>query len=125
MRLPTLLLSAVAAATLASCGDGPAEVHDAGIYSGTTLASSLNPAHVGDTITFTANILTEGTPVGLMTFWIAGTPITGCNAIAVTGTTMTCRTAALPLGTHYIQATFNGHQRYQGSASPFIAQVIN
>lgn len=122
--VPVTLLLAVTAAV--ACGEGPAETNFVGYYTSLSLSSNRNPASVGDTVTFTATVGFEvGPPQGLIYFYADGVLLTGCGDLPPVNAVATCRTATLAAGSRMIQASFNGRQRYLGSMSPFLAQVIN
>ncbi len=93
-----------------------------GLPSTTALASSANPALVGQPVTFTASVTAQNdTPTGTVTFADGG------NALAtqqlVTGTA-TFSTTALGIGSHSITATYSPSGNYAGSSAT-LAQTIN
>ena len=96
--------------------------------SSTTLASSVNPANAGVSVTFTATV-TGVAPTGNVAFTANGTTIAGCGAVALTGSgnvaTAACITAALAAGTHSIVASYGGNAGNAASASGALSQVIN
>ncbi len=75
----------------------------------TTLTSSLNPAPVGQAVTFTATVSVvapaTGTPTGMVTF-LDGTTTLGTATL--TNGVATLTTSALSAGTHSITAMYNG-----------------
>src|SRR5213075_1804024 len=86
----------------------------------TTLTSSLNPAPVGSSVTFTANV--SGTnPSGRVSFSADGSALSGCSTVAVTGTgntrTASCSTSALAVGSHSVVATYSGDAGNAGSSN--------
>jgi hypothetical protein len=99
----------------------------------TTIASSLNPAPVGQSITFTATVTSSGgTPTGLATFFNA-CPVPSPSPCAATvigiGTlnaqgVATFSTAALSQGSHSIVATYGGDANFAVSASTALTEVI-
>src|SRR6185369_2291915 len=93
----------------------------------TTLASSLNPAQVGASVTLTATV-NGTTPTGNVGFTDNGNAIAGCSAVALTGTgnsrTAACTTSSLAVGTHPITASYAGDAGNAASASAALAQVI-
>jgi hypothetical protein len=93
----------------------------------TTIASSENPATVGDSITFTAHVTgATGTslPTGTVTFNDYGT-VLGTATLNGSGVA-TLTTAALAGGvSHQIDAVYNGNNIYAGSASAYLSQTVN
>ncbi len=93
----------------------------------TTIASSLNPAGVGGSITFTAIVTTEGSsPTGSVQFFDGATGI-GIGTLTGTGGTTgaaTFTTSALALGTHTIIAVYAGDSLDTTSTSPTLSELI-
>ncbi len=90
----------------------------------TAVASSLNPAVVGQTVTFTATVspTTGGTPTGTVTF-SDGTVVLGTSLLsgaAVATLTIT----SLTLGTHAITATYGGDLNYTGGTSNNLVETV-
>lgn len=91
----------------------------------TSLASSLNPAIVGQTVTFTANVTpacgSVGAPTGTVTF------SDGPNTLG-TGTVSSGRasfsTSVLSAGSHSITAVYNGGSNFNPSTSSPLSQVV-
>jgi LPXTG-motif cell wall-anchored protein len=75
----------------------------------TALTSDVNPSTVGEAVTFTATVTSEGAPVttGTIAFSDAGNPLGGGIPIAADGTA-TLTTSILTAGTHPITATYTG-----------------
>ena len=77
----------------------------------TALVSSANPSAYGATVTFTATV-TGAAPTGTVGFTDSGVPISGCGAVALTGSgnarTATCGTSGLVAGAHLIVASYGG-----------------
>jgi hypothetical protein len=94
----------------------------------TMLVSSLNPATVGATVTFTATV-TGSNPTGTVNFTDGGSSIAGCAAVALSGAgnskTAACSTSSLAVGTHSIIASYGGDANNAGSSSAALSQVIN
>jgi hypothetical protein len=86
------------------------------------LASSANPAVLGQSVTFTASFLvTGGTPTGTVQFFdgltLLGTsPVTGRQAVF--------STSALPTGSHAIIAKYTGDKTFPAAQASF-GQVIS
>ncbi|MGA3211566.1 MAG: Ig-like domain-containing protein, partial [Terriglobales bacterium] len=96
--------------------------------SATTLTSSANPSTVGESVTFTATVAPAGPPMptGMLSFTANGITITGCAAATLSSSlTATCVTAALPVGTESIIATYSGDSNYLGSTSSSVSQVVD
>ena len=95
----------------------------------TMLASSLNPATAGASVTFTATV--SGTnPTGSVSFPVDGGPaIAGCGAVALMGAgnsrTAACSTSSLAAGTHSIVASYGGDAGNSASSSAPLSQIIN
>ena len=73
----------------------------------TTLASSLNPSNVGQSVTFTASVTPEfsGTVTGTVAFYDGTTLL---KTVALSGGVAKFTTSTLTSGTHTITATYNG-----------------
>jgi len=92
----------------------------------TTVASSANPAVIGETVTFTATVTpTSGSavPTGTVTFTDNGTPL-GSPTLDGTGQA-TFTTSTLTLGDHPIVAAYSGDTNYTSSLSGTLTQTIN
>jgi len=88
----------------------------------TAVASSLNPSLVGQEVTFTATVKTNGSPTGTVTF-TAGDTILGAAALA--GKTASLSTSALAAGTYQIKAAYSGDGAVKASTSTALTQVVN
>ena len=95
-----------------------------------TLISSENPSIFGDSVTFTASIVTATTPAasgppltGTFTFF-DGTTQLGKPVQASTTGTATYTTATLAVATHPITAVFSGNADVAGATSPVTDQVV-
>jgi microcystin-dependent protein len=94
----------------------------------TTLASSANPAHVGQAVTFTARVYAApgaGVPTGSVTFKNGATTL-GTAALKTVGgvATATLTTTGVPAGAHDITATYGGATSLSGSAASLIERVV-
>jgi hypothetical protein len=87
------------------------------------ISSQHNPASVGETITFTAGVVspTGGIPTGTVTFSAGGTTL---GTIALNERTAKISTAALPAGYTTITATYNGDPDFTSSSASLI-QTVN
>src|SRR5213075_31645 len=93
----------------------------------TTLTSSLNPAPVGSSVTFTANV--SGTnPSGSVSCTADGSALSGCSTVAVTGSgntrTASCNTNSLAVGSHSVVATYSGDASNASSSNAPLTQII-
>jgi hypothetical protein len=91
----------------------------------TAVTSSQNPSNLGDTVTFSATVTSNGgTPSGNVTFNDASTPL---GAGALSGGVATFTTAALTIGNHTITAAYAGNANFTGSTGPLNTnpQVVN
>lgn len=96
-----------------------------------SLASSENPSHAGDEVTFTATIAGANGLVSHrnrakpqdVTGTVSWSTDTGCSASTVTYTlgtgtgTATCTTSKLPLGNNAITATYSGDANHSGATA--------
>ncbi len=88
----------------------------------TNLTSSVNPATVGQSVTFTASVSSHsGTPSGTITF-TDGTAVLG-TAVMSSGVA-SYATTALSAGVHQITATFQASGGF-GSSSATLAETVN
>lgn len=85
----------------------------------TTLTSSLNPAHVGDAITFTGTVTTGAT--GDVEVSITGTVL---GTIALAGNTASKSVADLEAGTYVLTAKYLGDADHLESTSDVLTQVV-
>jgi hypothetical protein len=92
----------------------------------TTVVSSLNPAAVGQPVTFTATVKAvppaTGLPPGTMIF--KNGPI-DLGTVPLRGGTATLTTSALGAGTHGITARYGRNGPFLESTSPPLTQTIN
>jgi outer membrane protein assembly factor BamB len=91
----------------------------------TSLASSLNPSTVGQSVTFTATVSngTKDIPTGTVTF-LNGTTTLGTGTLNSSGIA-TFATSTLPAGTNEITASYGGDANDGTSVSSALAQVVN
>ena len=85
----------------------------------TSLASSANPAALGDSVTFTATVTSGAT--GSVTFYDGGTSL---GTVSLSGTSATLTTASLTAGSHSITAVYAGDATYDTSTSGAVNQVM-
>jgi hypothetical protein len=107
-------------------GAGQAPLSGTGIQAGTStsLSSSLNPSTFGQSVTFTAQVvsLTAGTPTGTVTF-DDGASVLGTVALNSSGVAQ-ITAANLSGGTHAITVFYSGDTLYLGSSNGLL-QVVN
>ena len=94
----------------------------------TAITSSLNPSTLGQSVTFTAEVLTAagtGALTGTVSFSDGATVLTA--AVPVNGTVATFATTALVVGSHSITATYSGDAAHSASTSspPLVQVVVN
>ncbi len=95
-----------------------------GIFNGTTttLASLLNPATLGQTVTFTANVKsTLGTPTGSVDFFVDGVDVATKPLISGTAT---FGTSGLTIGGHTIVAVYDGTPSFATSTSAALTESV-
>jgi hypothetical protein len=101
-------------------------VNQAGVTATTTtLASSVNPSNVGQSVTFTATVAPSGgagTPTGTVTF-TDGAITLGTGTLS--GGQATFTTPSLSAGNHTITASYGGDASFSVSTSPALTQVVN
>jgi len=134
----TFSVAATGAHTLAFAGTDPSDkttfIDAVSLGSGsqsattTSLASAANPLLVGTSVTFTASV-TGSAPTGSVGFTADGAAISGCTAVALSGSgntkTAQCITSSLAVGTHSIVATYSGDAANSSSVSNTLTQVVN
>jgi Bacterial Ig-like domain (group 3)/Beta-propeller repeat len=88
----------------------------------TGLTSSANPSSPGETVTFTAGVVssTGAIPTGTVTFAAGGTTL---GTVALTGRTAKISTATLPAGSTTITATYNSSTDFTGSSASLTQSV--
>lgn len=132
-RLLALLLALVAVPTLLSlngcgkdCDDNPSacQTSTSGAAATTAaVASSLNPAVAGQTVTFTGKITSSGgTPTGTVTF-LDGTTKLGTGTLASGAATLA--TSNLTAGSHSITVFYAGDSSFKTSVSPALAETVD
>jgi hypothetical protein len=91
-------------------------------------ASPGSPITVGASVKLTATVPTGQT--GTVNFESSSdgttyTSIASCNAQAITATTATCTTTALPAGTMDLEAVYSGDVNYAAATSTAVPYVVN
>jgi hypothetical protein len=91
----------------------------------TAIASSLNPSHHGNAVTFTATVTGAfgGSATGKVTFK-EGPTILGTGAVSTTTHKATFTTSTLSVGTHSIKASYAGDGNFRSSVSAALSQVV-
>jgi hypothetical protein len=88
----------------------------------TGIASDLNPAVYGDTVSLTATVNTTGSPTGSVVFK-EGSTVLGTAPVG-DGGQATLAVASLNAGTHTIKASYSGDVSHAASTSAGFAQVV-
>ncbi len=98
----------------------------AGMATLTMLASNLNPADTGQSITFTADVVTVGqslVPTGAVTF-LDGSTVLGTASLNNSGLA-TLSTSSLESGSHSISASYAGSAATAASSSAPLTETVN
>src|SRR4030095_15690248 len=97
----------------------------------TSLNSNLNPANVGDQVTFTATVSENppqgsADPGGTVDFIDTsnGNAVI-CNDVALSSGSAQCQVSSLTAGIHNIRADYSGDGNFDPSQSNVVAQVLN
>lgn len=97
-----------------------------GMATSTMLASNLNPATAGESVTFTADVVTVGqslVPAGAVTF-LDGSTVLGTASLNSSGLA-TLRTSSLQSGSHAISASYAGTATTAASSSTPLTESVN
>ncbi len=127
-------VSAACNCTTALCGAGLLDAYRAvavsqvgGAATTAAVTSTLNPSTVGASVTFNATVVGI-VPTGPVAFKDGGVDITGCSAVALTGTGDTrnasCTTTALPAGSRSVTAVYGGDSNNNTSTSSVLTQTV-
>ncbi|MGA8440528.1 MAG: FG-GAP-like repeat-containing protein [Candidatus Sulfotelmatobacter sp.] len=97
-----------------------------GSGSGSTVASSANPAIVGTSVSFTANVAATvrgitAVPTGTVTFLDGSTSL---GTAALTAGAATFTTTGLAVGTHSITVQYGGDSNFHSSTSKLLSEVV-
>ena len=93
------------------------------IASTTTLASSMNPSTLGQSVTFTATVTAaSGTPTGTVTFKKGSTTL---GTATLSGGMATFATSTLPSGSNSIKASYGESTDYLTSSSAVLTQMVH
>ncbi len=95
-------------------------------YSTTTaVASTLNPATYGQSVSFTANVTSSGdTPTGTVQFNVDGSPFD--TETLVSGSAASASISTLAVGTHTVTAVYSGATSYAASTGTLSGgEVVN
>jgi hypothetical protein len=98
----------------------------AGASTTTSLSSSPNPASVGQTVTYTAQVSPRPNG-GTVSFFAEGAPVPGCNGVAVSTTTGQATCSATYLSSEHlgVQALYSGAAGFGASRSALYDEVID
>ena len=91
------------------------------LVSSAFLASSANPATLGQPVTFTASV-TPTAATGSVTFFSGNTPL-GSGTVA--GGRASFTTASLPVGLTQVSAAYSGDGNYRGVQSATLLQLVS
>lgn len=97
----------------------------AGMATLTTLASNVNPATAGQSVTFTANVVTAGqslVPTGTVTF-LDGNTVLGMASLNSFG--LSTLSTSLEAGSHSISASYAGSATNAASSSTPLTETVN
>ncbi|MGO8862838.1 MAG: Ig-like domain repeat protein, partial [Acidimicrobiales bacterium] len=92
--------------------------------SASTVAATASPASssAGQRVVIDAQV--SNTDYGGSTsFFVNGAPLTGCQSVPV-GSTSSCKTTSLPVGSDQIVAVYSGDAEVQGSAATTVTNVV-
>ena len=87
----------------------------------TTLITSLNPATAGQAVTFTATV-NGVSPTGTVTFYDGAASL---GTVALVGGSASLITSSLTVGTHFINATYDGDVDDPAGASNVVVENVN
>jgi hypothetical protein len=94
----------------------------------TSFTTTANPAVTGQELTFKATVGVvapgTGTPNGTATFNSGGTPIPGCEAVALSNGVARCNTSFAAAGNYIISVSYAGSSYFLASASAPGAQIV-
>jgi alpha-tubulin suppressor-like RCC1 family protein len=94
----------------------------------TQLASSPDPARIGQRVTYTASVGVvppgSGAPTGTVSFFDNGAPISGCSAVTLSGGQANCTITYAKTGSHVIVATYTGDGAFSASTSPELGETV-
>ncbi len=93
------------------------------ILTTTSLASSINPVAVGQSVTYTATV--SPTPTGgSVGFTDNGLPVAGCSPVPLSGASASCTEIYASTVSHNVVATYSGSGNFLGSSSPALTEVV-
>jgi hypothetical protein len=89
-------------------------------------SSSLNPSHVGDSVTFTTTVKQSvpgtGVPTGTVTFKDGNTAL---GTVALNSGVAMFTTSGLSVGSHTIVASYSGDANFNPNVAKALVQVVN
>ncbi len=88
------------------------------VPSSTVVVPSMNPATLGESVSFTATVTPSGppSPTGTVGFALNGVAIAGCSSVPLSAGQSICSTSALPPGADSVVAVYSGDSNYSESA---------
>jgi large repetitive protein len=88
------------------------------------VTSSVNPAKVGQTVTYSTTILATVTPTGTVTFTLGGTPVAGCDKVALSASgTATCSASYTSAGRKKLTVSYSGDTDFRKASTTFKEKV--
>lgn len=85
-----------------------------------------NPSLYGDSLTYAATIAGATNPTGSVNFMFNGTSISGCGAVALSGTTAQCSTSTLPVVSNAsVTATYFNDANNYNVTSAALTQTVS
>jgi len=89
----------------------------------TSLASSVNPVVVGQSVAYTATV--SPTPTGgSVLFTDNGSTVPGCASVPLSGANASCTATYASAASHNVLATYSGFSNFAGSASPALTELV-
>jgi hypothetical protein len=91
----------------------------------TALSSSMNPSTHGQPVTFTAAVTSKNgaPPNGELVTFMKGKKVLGTGPLSRGSASFT--TSTLPVGSSTIEALYGGDEKFGGSTSNVVTQVVN
>lgn len=87
------------------------------------LSSNLNPAPLGQPITFTGAVRNAKNPTGKLNFSVDGSAIAPCTDMSLNNASANCTASGLTVGNHAIMARYSGDST-NNSAQATLTQVV-
>lgn len=96
------------------------------VVTATVVSASANPSHLGQPLTYTANV-TPKPSGGTVSFFADGTPVVGCAAVTVSSSNGSSTCAAVPTasGAVAVQAFYSGIGNFKPSTSKIFTETVS